>query len=161
MSLVGIFMSSEIGCMITNVSVHTWRQQKSNKKHIVVVRCELTFTNATNGQAIKINYIDNAWCCWEKGQRNLWVVNFSRPTTCIHLSQLTDAILINCSWHEVYSINKNAILFVLILFCRVAYVGGGDEETPMAPSTSNGRVHLFDWHTHVYPLPTLPAEIHR
>ena len=35
-----IFMSSEMGSMITNVTVHTWRQQKVTKKHIVVIKCE-------------------------------------------------------------------------------------------------------------------------
>ena len=35
-------MSSEMGCMVTAVTVHSWRQEKSDKKYIVVVMCERT-----------------------------------------------------------------------------------------------------------------------
>ena len=79
------------------------------------------------------------------------------------LSQLRDATLMvmlySLDWSTLYQ--RKCYIFVLLLFCRVAHVGGGDEETPMAPSAPDGRVHLFDRHSHVHPLPTQPTEIHR
>ena len=128
-------------------------------------------TDATNERAIKINLRSLHELHWygemllRKGTKETLGSQFLSAIQLYpfcHISQMEFLWKYHyCSWHEAYSINRNVILFVLILFCRVAYVGRGDEETPVAPSTPNGRVHLFDWHAHVHPLSTQPAEIHR
>ena len=45
-------MSSELGCMATNVTIHTWRQKKSKScyKDIVVVKCEWTLIFLNQGK---------------------------------------------------------------------------------------------------------------
>ena len=42
MSSAYFFMSSEMGCMVTSVTVHTLRQKEMTKERIVVAKCERT-----------------------------------------------------------------------------------------------------------------------
>ena len=65
------FMSSKMGCIVTNVTVRTWPKKK---KHIVIVKCERTLTSKKN----KISSISKF-----QPTTNL---TKSKYTTCTHCS---------------------------------------------------------------------------
>ena len=66
----------EMGCMVTNVTVHTWRQGKKRQKRIVVGKCERTLTvNASYFSPPIVHWCDlrlSSFSDYQKFKNNSW-----------------------------------------------------------------------------------------